>query len=129
MFRRTYIAQPEMPSITPQDFQALLDELERNRQARKRAWLALQGIRQRLEHWNGEKIPEPVARSFDAEGATLAIFIDRLITERQTALEELCRAIRRFQATVFDDSQLGDRAGAHQAVLKALDRVEGLINR
>jgi hypothetical protein len=118
-----------MPPITPQDFQALLDELERNRQARRRAWLALQGIRQRLEHWNGEKLPEPVARSFDGEGATLAIFIDQLITERQTALEELCRAIRRFQATVFDDSQLNDRAGAHQAVLKALDRAEGLLTR
>jgi hypothetical protein len=118
-----------MPPITPQDFQALLDELERNRQARRRAWLALQGIRQRLEHRNGEKIPEPVARSFDGEGATLAIFIDQLITERETALEELCRAIRRFQATVFDDSQLNDRAGAHQAVLKALDRAEALITR
>lgn len=118
-----------MPPITPQDFQALLDELDRNRQARRRAWLALQGIRQRLEHWNGDKIPEPVARSFDGEGATLAIFIDRLITERQTALEELCRAIRRFQVTVFDDSRSDDRAGAHQAVLRALDRAEGLVSR
>ena len=107
----------------------MLDELERNRQARRRAWLALQGIRQRLEHWNGERIPEPVARSFDGEGATLAIFIDQLVMQRETALEELCRAIRRFQATVFDDSQLNDRAGAHQAVLKALDRAEGLITR
>jgi len=118
-----------MPPITPQDFQALFDELERNRQARRRAWLALQGVRQRLEHWNGDKIPEPAARSFDGEGATLAIFIDRLITERQAALEELCRAIRRFQATVFDDSQGNDRAGAHQAVLKALERAEALTSR
>lgn len=114
----------KMSPVTPQAVQDLLDQLERNREARKRAWLVLQSIRARLERWHGEKLPQPSARSFDGEGATLAIFIDKLLTDRHVALDELCKAIRRFQATVFDESRLADRAGAHQAVLKALDAAE-----
>jgi hypothetical protein len=116
-----------MPPITPQALQELLDDLQRNREARKRAWLVLQGIRARLEHWHGDELPKAGLRSFDAEGATLLVVIDKLFAEREAALKGLSDAIRRFQATVFDSEKESDRAGAHQAVLHALDAVEALV--
>jgi hypothetical protein len=116
-----------MPPITPQAVQELLDDLQRNREARKRAWLVLQSIRVRLEHWHGQELPKAGLRSFDAEGATLLVVIDKLFAEREAALKGLADAIRRFQATIFDPDKESDRAGAHQAVLNALDVAEALI--
>ncbi|HEY0791058.1 MAG TPA: hypothetical protein VGD78_08340 [Chthoniobacterales bacterium] len=116
-----------MPPITPQAVQELLDDLQRNREARKRAWLVLQNIRARLEHWQGDELPKAGLRSFDAEGATLLVIIDKLFAEREAALKNLADAIRRFQATIFESEKESDRAGAHQAVLNALDVAEALI--
>ncbi|MBV9488938.1 MAG: hypothetical protein JO069_04330 [Verrucomicrobia bacterium] len=116
-----------MPPITVKDFQELLDRLEASRQSRLRAWESLQRLRAVLAEYGRRDIPRPARKTFEREGQILEANLKEALEERNGALNDLCRAIRRFQTTVFDDSRLGDRASAHQAVLKALSRAEDLI--
>src|SRR5271157_4971864 len=108
-------------SLDPQELQDLLDELERSRQSRRRAWENLQEIRWVLKDAIGVDLPPPARKTIDLEGRT--------VKDRQLALEELVKAIREFRK--FTDQPLtlrgGDYAGAVQALNKAIDRATGLL--
>lgn len=119
--------QSRMPPITAKDVQELLDRLEASRQSRLRAWEVLQRLRAVLTKHGSRDIPRPARKTFDQEGQILEINLKEALEDRNRALNELCKAVRRYQATVFDASKLGERPSAHQTVLKALSRAEDLI--
>jgi len=55
-------------SLDPQELQDLLDELERSRQSRRRAWENLQEIRRVLKDAVGVNLPLPARKTIDLEG-------------------------------------------------------------
>ena len=116
-----------MPPISVKDFQELLERLEASRQSRLRAWEALQRLRAILAEHGRRDIPWPARKTFEREGQILEVNLKEALEDRNRALKELCRAIRRFQIVVLDASKVEERAAAHQAVLKALARAEDLI--
>jgi hypothetical protein len=116
-------------SLNPQELQDLLDELERSRQSRRRAWENLQEIRWVLKDVTGIELPAPATKTIDLEGRIVKDGVRKIVKDRQLALEELMKAIREFRK--FTDQPLtlreGDYAGAVQALNKAIDRASGLL--
>jgi hypothetical protein len=116
-------------SLDPQELQDLLDELERSRQSRTRAWENLQEIRWVLKDVTGIELPVPARKTIDLEGRIVKDGVRKIVTDRQLALAELVKAIREFRK--FTDQPLtlrgGDYAGAVQALNKAIDRAKGLL--
>jgi len=116
-------------SLDPQELQDLLDELERSRQSRRRAWENLQEIRWVLKDAIGVDLPPPARKTIDLEGRIVKDGVRKAVKDRQLALEELVKAIREFRK--FTDQPLtlrgGDYAGAVQALNKAIDRATGLL--
>jgi hypothetical protein len=55
-------------SMTPQELQKLLDELEASRSSRRRAWENLQEIRWVLKDTAGMDLPPPARKTIDLEG-------------------------------------------------------------
>jgi len=55
-------------SLDPQELQDLLDELERSRQSRRRAWKNLQEIRWVLKNMTGIELPAAPRKTIDLEG-------------------------------------------------------------
>jgi uncharacterized protein YukE len=111
--------------ITPKAIQDLLDDLEASKQSRLRAWEILQELRAVLTDLGNSKIKSPSKKTFDAEGAILKEALVDCLRERHAALAQLADAARRV-----DHSAFGSRADfpqAHQALLKALDRAEALL--
>lgn len=115
-----------MSTVSVKDFEELLERLEASRQSRLRAWEALQRLRAVLAEHGRRDIPRPARRTFDREGQILEVNLKEALEDRNRALRDLCKAIRRLQTTLLDDSKLEHRDAAQQAVLKALHRAEDL---
>ncbi len=120
MFVRTYIVR-----ITPKAIQDLLDEVEASKQARLRAWGVLQELRAVLTNLGNAKIKSPAKKTFDSDGTILTEALVDCLRERHVALAQLADAARRVDQAAFGSG--ADFPQAHQALLKALDRAESLL--
>ena len=112
-------------SITPKAIQDLLDELEASRQARRQAWDVLQDLRAVLTNLGNVTIEIPSRKTFDAEGAILKQALSDCLRDQRAALAQLADAARQVDKAAFGSS--ADFGPAHQALLKALDRAEVLL--
>jgi hypothetical protein len=113
-------------AITPRAIQDLLEQLETSRQARKRAWDALQRLRASLDELGLEPVPLPANRSFESEGAILEKSLRKCLRENRSALSNLVGAVRRFRAAMFKPENKRDYPQALQALLHALETAERL---
>src|ERR1700730_10536655 len=84
-------------SITPQELQKLLDELEASRASRKRAWENLAEIRWVLKDAARMELPPPARKTIDLEGRIVKDGVKKAVRDRQLALTELVHAIRQFR--------------------------------
>ena len=111
-------------SITPQAVQKLLEEVEKSRASRKRAWDNLQEIRWVLKDTAGVELPAPARKTIDLEGRIVKDGVRKTVIDRQIALDGLLKAIREFRQ--FTDQPLtlrgGDYAHAVQELNKAIER-------
>ena len=114
-------------SITPKAIQDLLDELEASKQSRLRAWSVLQRLRVVLSEMGGVAIPPPAQKTFDAEGEVLENALSKSFRLRNDAIKSLCSSVRRFRDATIKEECKGDYPHALQALWKALDRAEDLI--
>jgi hypothetical protein len=114
-------------SSTPQAVQKLLDEVEKSRDSRKRAWDNLQEIRWVLKDAAGIELPAPARKTIDLEGQIVKDGVRKTVKDRQIALDMLLKAIREFRK--FTDQPLtlrgGDYTHAVQGLNKAIDRADG----
>jgi hypothetical protein len=117
-------------SITPEELQNLLDELEASRASRKRAWENLQEIRWVLKDTTGVELPPPVRKTIDLEGRLVKDGVRKAIRDRQLALTDLVHAIREYRK-IADSKPLSlqgsDYAHAVKELNEAIDRSEGLL--
>lgn len=97
----------------------LYRELERSREARLRAWSALQAIREILAG-AGVEVQKPAQKSFLREGEILSRALRKTLSERDAVLRELAEAARWVDKSSFGNDP--NFPQAHQALLKALDR-------
>jgi hypothetical protein len=107
--------------------QDLLDELEASKQSRLRAWAVLQRIRALLSDLGKAEIPPPAQKTFDAEGEILGHALSKSLRIRNEAIKSLCSSVRRFRDATIKEECKGDYPHALQAMWKALDRAEDLI--
>jgi hypothetical protein len=114
-------------SITPKAIQNLLDELEVSKQSRLRAWNVLQRLRSVLSEAGNITIPSPAQRTFDAEGEVLEHALTKSFRIRNEAIKSLCSSVRRFRDATIKEQCKSDYPHALQALWKALDRAEDLI--
>src|ERR1700737_2445977 len=113
--------------ITPKAIQDLLDELEASKQSRLRAWSVLQRLRMVLSQLGSVAIPPPAQKTFDAEGEALEHALRKSFRLRNDAIKSLCSSVRRFRDATIKEECKGDYPHALQALWKALDRAEDLI--
>jgi len=113
--------------ITPKAIQDLLDELEASKQSRMRAWNALQRFRSVLSEAGHVAIPASVQKTFDEEGAILENALTKSFRIRNDAIKSLCSSVRRFRDATIKEECKCDYPHALQALWKALDRAEDLI--
>jgi hypothetical protein len=114
-------------SITPKAIQDLLDELESSKQSRLRAWNVLQRLRSLLSELGNVAIPPPAQKTFDAEGEALEHALTKSLRIRNEAIKSLCSSVRRFRDATIKPDCKSDYPHALQALWKALDRAEDLI--
>jgi hypothetical protein len=105
----------------------LLDELEASKQSRLRTWKALQRLRSVLSEVGNVAIPPPAQKTFDAEGEALEHALTRSFRIRNEAIKSLCSSVRRFRNATVKPECKSDNPHALQALWKALDRAEDLI--
>jgi hypothetical protein len=110
--------------ITPKVIQDLLNELESSRQARRRVWDVLQGLRAVLMNLGNVTIAVPARKTFEAEGAILKQASSDCLRNQRATLAQLGDAARQVDKAAFGST--ADVGPAHQA-LKALDRAEVLL--
>jgi hypothetical protein len=113
--------------ITPKAIQDLLDELEASKQNRLRAWNVLQRLRSVLCEVANVAIPPPAQQTFDAEGEVLEHALTKSLHLRNEAIKSLCSSVRRFRDATIQKECKSDYPRALQALWKALDRAEDLI--
>jgi hypothetical protein len=124
MFVRTLCAM----SITPQELQKLLDELQASRASRRRAWENLQEIRWVLKDSAGMDLPPPARKTIDLQGRLAKDGVRKAIRERQLALADLVHAIKEYRRLAESKPltlQGSDYVHAVQELNKAIDRAEG----
>jgi hypothetical protein len=114
-------------SITPKAIQDLLDELEASKQSRLRAWNVLQRLRLVLSEAGNVTIPSPAQKTFDAEGEALEHAVTKSFRIQNEAIKSLCSSVRRFRDATIKEESKSDYPHALQALWKALDRAEDLI--
>ena len=114
-------------SITPKAIQDLLDELEASKQSRLRAWNVLRRLRLVLSEAGNVAIPPPAQKTFDAEGEVLEPALAKSFRIRNEAIRSLCSSVRRFRDATLKPECKSDYPNALQALWKALDRAEDLI--
>jgi hypothetical protein len=114
-------------AITPKAIQDLLDELESSKQSRVRAWNVLQRLRLVVSDTGNVAIPPPVQKTFDAEGEVLEHALTKAFRIRNEAIKSLCSSVRRFRDATIKEECKSDYPHALQALWKALDRAEDLI--
>jgi hypothetical protein len=110
-------------SITPKAIQDLLDELEASKQSRLRAWDVLQKLRLVLSEAGNVAIQ----KAFDEEGEALAHALTKSFRMRDEAIKSLCSSVCRFRDAIIKDGCKSDYPHALQALWKALDRAEDMI--
>jgi hypothetical protein len=114
--------------ITPKAIQELLDELEFSKQSRLRAWNVLQRLRLVLSEAGNITIPPPAQKTFDAEGEVLEHALTKTLHLRNEAIKKsLCSSVHRFRDATMRQECKSDYPHALQALWKALDRAEDLI--
>ena len=114
-------------SITPKAIQDLLDELEASKQSRLRAWSVLQRLRTVLSEVGNVAIPPPAQKTFEVEGEALEHAFRKSFRLRNDALKSLCSSVSRFRDAAIKEECKQDYPHALQALWKALDRAEDLI--
>jgi hypothetical protein len=114
-------------SITPKAIQDLLDESEASKQSRLRAWNILQRLRLVLSEAGNVTIPPPAQKTFDAEGEVLEHALTESFRIRNEAIKSLCSSVRRFRDATMKKECKSDYPHALQALWKALNRAEDLI--
>src|ERR1700733_14463011 len=114
-------------SVTPKAIQDLLGELEAPKQSRLRAWNVLQRLRLVLSEAGNVAIPPSAQKTFDAEGEILEHALSKSLRVRNEAMKSLCSSVRRFRDATIKEECKGDYPHALQALWKALDRAEDLI--
>src|SRR6202011_5150886 len=114
-------------SIIPKAIQDLLDELESSKQSRLRAWNVLQRLRMVLSENGNVAIPPPAQKAFDAEGEILEHALTKSFRIRDDAIKSLCSSVRRFRDATIKAEYKANYPHALQALRKALDRAEDLI--
>ena len=115
------------PSITPKAIQDLRDELEASKQSRLRAWKVLQSLRWVLSEAGNVTIPPRAQKTFDAEGEILEHALTKSFRLQNDAIKSLCSSVRRFRDATIKEECRSDYPHALQALWKALDRAEDLI--
>jgi SOS response associated peptidase (SRAP) len=100
-------------------------ELETSRQARRRAWDVLQDLRAVLTKLGNVTIEVPSRKTFEAEAAILKQALSDCLRDQRAALVQLADAARQVDKAAFGST--ADFGPAHQALLKALDRAEVLL--
>ena len=113
--------------ITPKAIQDLLDELEASKQSRLRAWNVSQRLRLVLSEKGNIAIPPPTQKTFDAEGEALEYALTKSFRIRNEAIKNLCSSVCRFRDATIKEECKSDYPHALQALWKALDRAEDLI--
>jgi hypothetical protein len=117
-------------SITPQELQGLIDELEASRASRRRAWENLQEIRWVLKDSAGLDLPPAAKKTIDLEGRMVKDGVRKAIQDRQIALAGLVHAIREYRKLAELKPltlQGSDYAQAVHELNRAIDRAEGFI--
>jgi hypothetical protein len=116
--------------MTPQELQDLLDELERSRASRKRAWTVLQELRWVLKDTTGTELGLPDRKTIDLEGRIVKDGVRNALRDRQLALTELVHAVREYRKLAESKPltlQGSEYAHAVQELNKVIDRAEGLV--
>jgi len=72
-------------------------------------------------------IPPPAQKTFDAEGEILEHALTKSFSLRNEAIKSLCSSVRRFREATVKPECKSDYPHALQALWKALDRAEDLI--
>jgi hypothetical protein len=72
-------------------------------------------------------IPPSTQKTFDAEGEILEHALTRSFRIRIDAIKSLCSSVRRFRDATIKEECKSDYPHALQALWKALDRAEDLI--
>jgi hypothetical protein len=71
--------------------------------------------------------PPPAQKTFDAEGEALEHALRKSFRLRNDAIKSLCSSVRRFRDATIKEECKGDYPHALQALWKALDRAEDLL--
>jgi hypothetical protein len=79
-----------------------------------------------LESWQ-KRDSAPAQKTFDAEGEILEHALRKSLHLRNEAIKSLCSSVRRFRDATIKAECRSDYPHALQALWKALDRVEDLI--
>jgi hypothetical protein len=114
-------------SITPKAIQDLLDELEASKQ---RPFACLERAAKTphvLSEQGSVAIPPPAQKTFDEEGEALEHGLRKSFRIRNETIKSLCSSVRRFRDATIKEECKGDYSHALQALGKALDRAEDLI--
>ena len=114
-------------SISPKAIQDLLDELEASRQSRFARLERLAEAPIAFVELGNIAIPPPAQKTFDAEGETLEHALTKSFRIRNEAIKTLCSSVRRFRDATIKEECKSDYPHALQALWKALDRAEDLI--
>jgi hypothetical protein len=72
-------------------------------------------------------IPPRTQKTFDAEGEALEHALTKSFRHRNDAIKSLCSSVRRFRDATIKEECKHDYPHALQALWKALDRAEDLI--
>src|SRR5258707_5103036 len=111
-------------SVSETELRRLQIQLQRSREARLRAWVVLQGLREILQG-AGEEIRKVPEKSFAREGEVLERALKKALSDREAALSQLAQAARWIDRCAFGKES--DFGQAHQALLKALDQASSFL--
>ena len=123
LLRGPICALNSSPAIVRKEYLSL----EASKQSRLRAWNVLQRLRLVLSKNGKVAIPSPAQKTFDAEGEILEHALTKSFRVRNEAIKSLCSSVRRFRDATIKEKCKSDYPQALQALWKALDRMEDLI--
>jgi phage gp29-like protein len=92
-----------------------------------RAWNVLQKLRLVLTEAGTVAIPPSAQKTLDAESEALEDALTKSLRIRNEAIKSLCFSVRRFRDATIKEERKSDYPHALQALWKALDRAEDLI--
>ncbi len=117
-------------SIDPAELQKLLEERDKSRRSRRRAWENLAEIRWVVKDVCGIELPPPAQKTIDLEGRIVKDGVKKALRERQDALSELVDAIRLYRKLADSKPLTLQGNGYAEAVERlnaAIDRADGLV--